>query len=67
MQSLSQKPNNGACVLSTRIKNDTYKSINSIISASSYRDTVSFLRDAVTTKCKEELREIERKLEAVTN
>ena len=67
MQTLSQKPNYGACVLSTRIKNDTYKSINDIISASGYRDTASFLRDAVTTKCREELREIERRLESLTN
>ncbi len=67
MQSLSQKPNYGACVLSTRIKNDTCKSIDDIISVSGYSDTASILRDAATTKCKEELREIERKLEAVTN
>ena len=49
------------------IKNDKYKSINDIISASGCRDTASFLKYAITTKCKEELRERERKLEAVAN
>ena len=63
MQTLSQKPNYGACVLSTRIKNDTYKSINDIISASGYRDTAYFLKDAIATKCKDELREIEDHLD----
>ena len=67
MQYLSQKPNNGARVLSTWIKNDTYKSINDIISASGYRYKASFLRDAVTMKRKEELREIKRKLEAIAS
>ena len=65
MQTLSQKPNYGACVLSTRIKNDTYKSINDIISASGYRDTASFLRDAVATKCRDELKQIERRLDSI--
>ena len=67
MQTLSQKPNYGACVLSTRIKNDTYKSINDIISASGYRDTASFVRDAVTTKCREELKQIERRFDSLIN
>lgn len=67
MQTLSQKPNHGACVLSTRIKNDTFKSINDIISASGYRDTASFVRDAVAPKFREESREIDRKLEAIVS
>ena len=67
MQTLSQKPNYGACVLSTRIKNDTYKSINDIISASRYRDTASFLRDAVATKCRDELKQIDRRLDSLIN
>ena len=67
MQTLSQKPNYGACVLSTRIKNDTYKSINDIISASGYRDTASFVRDAVATKCRDELKQIDRRLDSLLN
>ena len=67
MQTLSQKLNYGACVLSTRIKNDTYKSINDIISASGYIDTASFLRDAVATKCRDELKQIYRRLDSLLN
>ena len=67
MQTLSQKPNYGACVLSNRIKNDTYKSINDIISVIGYIDTASFLRDAVATKCIEELKQIERRFYYLIN
>lgn len=56
MQILSQKPNYGAFILSKRIRNDVYKSINDIKFASGYRDTASFLIDVVANRCKEQLR-----------
>ena len=52
MQTISQKPNAGAYVLSTRVKNDAYISISKLIQAAGYRDTSSFVRDAVNTKLK---------------
>ena len=65
MHTLSQKPNHGACVLSTRIKDDTVKSIKDIIYASGYRDTSSFVRDSLSTKCIDNWREIDRRLESI--
>ena len=53
MQTISQKPNYGARVLSTRIKDDAYMSLYKLISTAGYKDTSSFIRDAVTTKCRD--------------
>tara|TARA_Y100001963_G_C6789251_1_gene454595 strand:+ start:170 stop:367 length:198 start_codon:yes stop_codon:yes gene_type:complete len=50
---LLQKPNHGAYVLSTRLRNDAYKSIHNLITISGYKDTSSFVRDAVAMKVKE--------------
>ena len=53
MQTIQQKPNYGARVLSTRIKDDAYMSLYNLISTAGYKDTSSFVRDAVSTKCRE--------------
>ena len=39
--------------MSTRIKDDTYMSLHKLISTAGYKDTSSFVRDAVTTKCRD--------------
>ena len=66
MQTLSQKPSYWACVLSTKIMNDRYKSINDIIFASGYRYTSSFLRDSVANKCIDELKEMEKNIDSIS-
>ena len=53
MSQTIQKPNAGAYVLSTRLKTDAFKSIHKLISTAGYKDTSSFVRDAVDTKCKD--------------
>ena len=64
MQQTIQKPNAGAYVLSTRIRNDAYLSIHKLISSAGYKDTSSFVRDAVSMKVRE-LSDAVRELEAV--
>ena len=39
--------------MSTRIKDDAYMSLYKLISTAGYKDTSSFVRDAVTTKCRD--------------
>ena len=64
MQTITQKPNAGAYVLSTRIRNDAYMSLNNLITSAGYKDTSSFVRDAVSTKVRE-LTEAVKELERV--
>ena len=53
MHTISQKPSYGAHVLSTRINEDAYKNLYTLISNAGYKDTSAFVRDAVTTKCRD--------------
>ena len=62
MNTISQKTNYGAHVLSTRINEDAYKNLYTLISTAGYKDTSSFVRDAVDSKCKD----ISNAIKAVT-
>ena len=53
MQQTIQKPNAGAYVLSTRIRNDAYISIHKLLYSAGYKDTSSFVREAVSMKLKD--------------
>ena len=53
MHRTSQKPNYGKHVLSVRINQSAYSSLHHLITKAGYKDTASFVRDAVRTKCNE--------------
>ena len=60
MHTISQKPSYGAHVLSTRIDEDAYKNLYPLISTAGYKDTSSFVRDAVVTKCRDLAKAVDR-------
>ncbi len=51
MQTTLQKPSYGTRVLATRINEDTYQHLSTLALCSGYKDTSSFVRDALKTNC----------------
>ena len=64
MRTTSQKPNYGKHVLSVRINQSAYSSLHRLITKAGYKDTASFVRDAVRTKC-DEITECSNNLKAM--
>ena len=53
MQNNSRAPHYGTHVLSVRTNDSAYSSLHRLIIKAGYKDTASFVMDAVRTKCNE--------------
>ena len=53
MTTIYQSSGNSGCVLSTRVDDESYKSIYHLMSIGGYNDISSFVRDSIFVRCKE--------------
>ncbi len=64
MHNNSRTPHYGTHVLSVRINQSAYRSLHRLITNAGYKDTASFVRYAVRTKCNE-ITECSKNLKAI--